>query len=69
MVAFVIALKTDNWSHSWKPSQPMVGVPAEGEITTRGVWAILAAATDVTILVMPGPFCPVHTPHLPVTLV
>jgi len=63
--ALVIARNTDIWSHSWKPSQPMVGVPAEGEIITRGVWPILAAATDVTMLVMPGPFWPVTTPQRP----
>jgi hypothetical protein len=61
-----MALKTDTWSHSWKPSQPIVGVPAEGEMMIRGVCPMLAAATDVTMLVMPGPFCPVMTPARPV---
>src|SRR5450759_4328743 len=65
--ALVIDRKTDIWSHSWKPSQPMVGVPADGERITRGVCPMFAAATEVTILVIPGPFWPVTTPHRPVT--
>src|SRR5918998_2324924 len=44
----------------------MVAVPADGERTTIGVWAMLAAATEVTMFVIPGPFCPTTTPALPV---
>ena len=61
-----MGLKRFQVSHSWKPSQPTVELPAEGPMMTMGVWAMLAAATEVTMLVRPGPFCAVQTPAPPV---
>ncbi len=42
-------------------------VPVSGVIATTGLCAQYAAATAVTKLVMPGPFCAMHTPCRPVT--
>src|SRR5207244_1878998 len=41
--------------------------PVSGVMTTTGEWAQYAAAIDVTKLVMPGPFCAIHTPCRPDT--
>ena len=45
----------------------MVRLPDSGVIATTGECAQYAAAIAVTKLVMPGPFCAMHTPCLPVT--
>jgi hypothetical protein len=59
--------KMGSWSASWKPSLPRSDVIAEGVMTITGECACQAAAMAVTMLVMPGPFWPVHTLTLPVT--
>ena len=54
----------------WSPgSRPCRGrtVIADGVMTMTGEWACQAAAMAVTMLVMPGPFWPVHTLGMPVT--
>ena len=61
-----MGLKRFQVSHSWKPSHPTEMVPALGDSTTMGVWAMLAVATAVTKFVTPGPFWPMTTPALPV---
>jgi hypothetical protein len=46
--ALVIGLKMFQVSHSWNPSQPTEMLPALGEMSTMGVWAMFAVATAVT---------------------
>ncbi len=59
--------KIGSCSVSWKPPRPMVALPVSGVMTTTGECAQNAAAVEVTKLVMPGPFCAMHTPCRPDT--
>ena len=63
----VIFEKIGSCSVSWKPPRPSDMLPVSGVTTTTGEWAQYAAATAVTKLVIPGPFCAMHTPCLPET--
>ena len=54
--------KVHTWFVSWNPPNPFVKEPVSGVITTTGEWAQYAAATPVTKLVIPGPFCAMQTP-------
>ena len=63
----VILEKIGICSVSWNPPSPIVRLPDSGVMHTTGECAQYAAAIAVTKLVMPGPFCPMHTPCLPVT--
>ena len=63
----VILEKIGSCSVSWKPPSPKVIDPVSGVITTTGECAQYAAAMDVTKLVIPGPFCAMHTPCRPET--
>src|SRR5947207_8441055 len=61
----VILLKIGSCSVSWKPPRPSVIDPVSGVMQTTGECAQYAAATDVTKLVMPGPFCEMRSPGRP----
>ena len=63
----VILEKIGICSVSWKPPSPIVRLPVSGVMTTTGECAQYAAAIAVTKLVMPGPFCAMHTPCRPDT--
>ena len=64
---FVIREKIGSCSVSWKPPRPSVALPVSGVTTTTGEWAQNAAAVEVTKLVIPGPFCAMHTEGRPET--
>ena len=61
----VISSKYGSWRVSWNPPRPCVFAPVSGVTTIIGVWFQYAAATAVTKLVMPGPFCAMHTATSP----
>ena len=63
----VILEKIGSWSVSWNPPRPIDIEPVSGVIATTALCAQYAAAIAVTKLVMPGPFCPMHTPCWPLT--
>ena len=63
----MILEKIGSCSVSWNPPSPNVPEPVSGVMHTTGECAQYAAATDVTKLVMPGPFCAMHTPCRPET--